>query len=170
MSFVALKICKNNMAVLGVVDSAFCRGCLPLRGSALWHRAIVGHVGGPLEALARPFGSGSFPLPREGYRMVLESPLPLPFFVLPFPRPGDTGDPEECGEACTRREVAIGESHYGKVSAAELDFVEALPSVQVRSVGRIKLFRLFSWVNIIQGLVVGSIVIKVLEGLVHVNR
>ena len=44
MSFVASKICKDHMAVFGVVDSAFCRGCLPLRGSALWHRAIVGHV------------------------------------------------------------------------------------------------------------------------------
>ena len=37
--------------------------------------------------------------------MVLEPPLPLPFFVLPLPRPGDTGDPEECGEA----EAAPGE-------------------------------------------------------------
>ena len=44
MSFVASKICKDHMAVLGVVDSAFCRGCFALRGSALWHRAVVGHV------------------------------------------------------------------------------------------------------------------------------
>ena len=55
--------------------------------------------------------------------MVLEPPLPLPFFVLPLPRPGDTGDP-----------------------------------------------RLLSWVNIIQGLIVGSIGVKVLEGLIRINR
>ena len=72
--------------------------------------------------------------------------------------------------SCTRREVAIGEGHYGKVSTAELDLVEALPSVQVRSVGRVKLFRLLCWVNIIQGLKVGSISVKVLQGLIRINR
>ena len=71
---------------------------------------------------------------------------------------------------CTRRDVAVGEGHYGKVSTAELDLVEALPGVQVRGVGRVELFRLLSWVNIIQGLKVGSINIKVLEGLIRINR
>ena len=94
----------------------------------------------------------------------------LALLCLTLPTSRRHRGPRGVRRGCTRREVAIGESHYGKVSAAELDLVEALPSVQVRSVGRVKLFRLLSWVNIIQGLVVGSIVIKVLEGLVHVNR
>jgi len=71
---------------------------------------------------------------------------------------------------CTWREVAVGEGNYGKVSTAELDLIEALPGVQVRDVGRVELFRLLSWVNIIQGLKVGSINIKVLEGLIRINR
>ena len=163
--------------MFGVVNSAFCWGCFVFRGSALWHRAVVGHVSNlsttetcwrATRSFCTPLRIGLFPLAPGWVSDGVGTTFALALLCFAFAASRRHRGAWGVRWSCTRREVAISESHYGEVSTAELDLVEALASVQVRSIGRVELLRLLGWVNIIQGLVVGSIIVKILVGLIHI--
>ena len=178
MAFVTFVIREDHMAMLGVVHSALSWGGLPLRGTTLRHRTVVGHMTdlSTSQACWWSPGSGSTSL-RIGlfstapWRVLDSVGATFTLALLGFALTTTSWRhwrARGVRRSSTRGKVAISQCDNRQIAATELDLVEPLPGIKVRSVRTVELLRLLVRVGVLQGLVVGRICVEILMGFVSI--